>query len=53
MDAVQLYRAGRYAEASAAYESLATADDAAAASHLTNAATCKICLLYTSPSPRD
>ena len=42
MDAVQLYRAGRYAEASAAYESLATADDAAAASHLTNAATCKM-----------
>jgi tetratricopeptide (TPR) repeat protein len=41
MDAVQLYRAGKYAEAAAAFETLA-ADDAAAASHLTNAATCKM-----------
>ena len=42
MDAVQLYRAGKYAEAAAAWERLDTADDAAAASHLTNAATCKM-----------
>ena len=41
MDAVQLYRAGKYAEAAAAWSELAqTADDAA--SHLTNAATCKM-----------
>ena len=41
MDAVQLYRAGKYAEAAAAFERLAqTADDAAG--HLTNAATCKM-----------
>ena len=41
MDAVQLYRAGKYAEAAAAYERLSqTADDAA--SHLTNAAACKM-----------
>ena len=42
MDAVQLYRAGKYAEAVGAYETLAATDDAAAAGHLTNAATCKM-----------
>ena len=37
MDAVQLYRAGKYAEAAKAWETLPQH-----ASHLTNAATCKM-----------
>ena len=46
MDAVQLYRAGKYAEAAAAGRPWQQTD-AAAASHLTNAATCKMELVYT------